>query len=215
MENLYDTLITDAFVRLCQKKALTKITIQDIANESNVARRTIYNHFEDKYAIMRFIYERRITEARELFDQSSSIAEPLTNYLNVCYKYPTFYKSLISYKGQDDYIKNLIQDVSDGFTEIIRVNVGEGYLTEDILFQIRVYVKSFASNFVEWLQDGTKISADLFAFRMLKCIPKELSILLDVAQSNRKTRTEASRIAAAGRPASRSSSGTGKTGKSD
>jgi AcrR family transcriptional regulator len=44
--------IINAFMKLLKKKGFEKITIQDIADEADINRGTVYLHFEDKYAIM-------------------------------------------------------------------------------------------------------------------------------------------------------------------
>ena len=45
-------LILNAFLKLLKEKGFEKITIQDIADEADINRGTVYLHFEDKYHLM-------------------------------------------------------------------------------------------------------------------------------------------------------------------
>jgi AcrR family transcriptional regulator len=55
------TLLRDALMRLIIRRGYDEITIQDIADEANVARTTFYLHFTDKddllFSTMRDVYE--------------------------------------------------------------------------------------------------------------------------------------------------------------
>lgn len=53
-------LIVDAFLELCRRKNLHKVTIQNIVDMSGVSRQTFYNHFEDKFALIQYTYKTRI-----------------------------------------------------------------------------------------------------------------------------------------------------------
>ncbi|MBR4706727.1 MAG: TetR/AcrR family transcriptional regulator C-terminal domain-containing protein [Pseudobutyrivibrio sp.] len=44
--------IVNAFLKLLKEKGFDKITIQDIADEADINRGTVYLHFEDKYNLM-------------------------------------------------------------------------------------------------------------------------------------------------------------------
>ena len=43
--------IAESFERLLEKKSFKSITIQDIADESEISRVTFYRNFKDKYEI--------------------------------------------------------------------------------------------------------------------------------------------------------------------
>lgn len=53
-------IIVDAFLDLCEKRNLHKITIQNIVDASGVSRQTFYNHFEDKAALIQYTYKTRV-----------------------------------------------------------------------------------------------------------------------------------------------------------
>lgn len=54
------SIIADAFLELCERKAVSRITIQDILNEAEISRGTFYNYFEDKYDLIRYCYDKKV-----------------------------------------------------------------------------------------------------------------------------------------------------------
>ncbi len=54
------SIIVDDFLKLCEKRAIGKITIQNILDESGVSRKTFYNYFRDKYDLIQYCYDTKI-----------------------------------------------------------------------------------------------------------------------------------------------------------
>lgn len=59
MPNITKSLLADAFLRLLVTKTLNKITVQDIADEAGVSRKTFYYYFQDIYDLMEWILEEK------------------------------------------------------------------------------------------------------------------------------------------------------------
>ena len=55
-------LISNAFLKLLKEKGFEKITIQDIADEADINRGTVYLHFEDKYHLMDYCIDSYVDE---------------------------------------------------------------------------------------------------------------------------------------------------------
>lgn len=54
------SIIADEFLKLCERKAVSRITIQDILNEAEISRGTFYNYFDDKYDLIRYCYDEKV-----------------------------------------------------------------------------------------------------------------------------------------------------------
>lgn len=59
MPNITKKLLADAFLRQLNQKTLNKITVQDIADEAGVSRKTFYYYFQDIYDLMEWILEEK------------------------------------------------------------------------------------------------------------------------------------------------------------
>ena len=53
-------LLAASLQELAQHKNIDKITIREIAQNCQLTSTTFYNHFQDKYALMAWIYHREI-----------------------------------------------------------------------------------------------------------------------------------------------------------
>ena len=51
-----DTLLAESFKELAKKHPIEKITIKEITDLAGVIRPTFYNHFQDKYELLSYIY---------------------------------------------------------------------------------------------------------------------------------------------------------------
>lgn len=63
MTNLTKRAMADALKKLLQKRKLEHITVQDVADEANVSRKTFYYHFHDIYDLLEWLL---LEECREL-----------------------------------------------------------------------------------------------------------------------------------------------------
>ncbi len=68
--------ISAALITLLKKKEFTQITINDIAEEANINRGTIYFHYEDKYDLLNKVMEQKLKELK-------TVCSPITSSTNV------------------------------------------------------------------------------------------------------------------------------------
>ncbi len=60
--------LADSLKRLMEQKPFSKITINDIVQDCGVNRKTFYYHFEDIYALLKWLLEREAIEVVKNFD---------------------------------------------------------------------------------------------------------------------------------------------------
>lgn len=58
-------LLAASLQELAQNKSIDKITIREIAQNCQLTSTTFYNHFQDKYALLAWIYHRELTPLYE------------------------------------------------------------------------------------------------------------------------------------------------------
>lgn len=98
------SIITDAFLDLCEKKSVNKITIQDILNRAEVSRGTFYNHFEDKYDLIRYCYDTKVLPQWDYKNDEDMDAADDRWRLDMLYgirKYARFMKGALLMRGQN------------------------------------------------------------------------------------------------------------------
>ena len=55
-------LLVNSALELIQTMTFDEMTVQTIVENCGVARKTFYNHFEDKFDLFRFIYEKSVMD---------------------------------------------------------------------------------------------------------------------------------------------------------
>ena len=105
-------ILVESFRELAQKKAVDKITVQDIVQNCDYSPATFYRHFTDKYALISFDYTNKM----------QSIVEPLcTDSWGEVIK-----KGIEFFSVDMKYVRNLLKNTSgvDSFMDcMMHVNV--------------------------------------------------------------------------------------------
>ena len=62
------TALAESLKKFMKKKPLAKITVSEIVNDCNVNRKTFYYHFQDIYALLKWMLEQEAVEVIKNFD---------------------------------------------------------------------------------------------------------------------------------------------------
>ena len=60
--------LAESLKRAMRTKAFSKITVSEIINDCGVNRKTFYYHFEDIYALLKWMFEEEAIEVVKQFD---------------------------------------------------------------------------------------------------------------------------------------------------
>lgn len=88
--------LADSLKRLMKNKTFSKITVSEIISDCGLNRKTFYYHFEDIYALLKWMFENEAVEVVKQFDLIVDYEEALTFIMN--------------YIEENDYIINCAYD---------------------------------------------------------------------------------------------------------
>lgn len=88
--------LAESLKNIMRKKNFSKITVSEIVSDCGVNRKTFYYHFEDKYALLKWMFEVEAIEVVKHFD------------LLVDYEEALFF--IMDYIEENDYIINCAYD---------------------------------------------------------------------------------------------------------
>ncbi len=123
--------IKNSFIQLLQSKGYNKITIQDIADESEINRNTFYLHFRDKEDLLEKLCLEKLSAFKDCFRVSPSLREvsdhQLTLYqcLEKIFDHVEgsidFYLAITQAKGLLFFYSDLQKTISGWFREAIHI----------------------------------------------------------------------------------------------
>lgn len=128
-------LIANAAYRLLQKKPITKLTLTEIGHEAGVSKRTVYNHFQDKFEIAQYLCK-QIDDAFFSGEQHS-VAEycgenplPDSSYIS---EHADFFRNVLCYVGQNSLMDYMAERFLQRLLHDIRMLQGCDEISEEIL----------------------------------------------------------------------------------
>ena len=89
-------MMADTLKSLMCKKPFYKITVSEIIKTCQINRKTFYYHFEDIYALLKWMFEQEAIEVIKHFDLFSDYSDAI--------------RFVMQYADENDYIINCVYD---------------------------------------------------------------------------------------------------------
>ena len=94
-------LLAESLKQLTLKNSFAKITVKDITDAANVSRPTFYNHFQDKYSLLEWIFETEVVAPVKLLLDNEMTNEALIVLFSNIQKERDFYQNVYQTEGQN------------------------------------------------------------------------------------------------------------------
>ncbi|PWM69463.1 MAG: hypothetical protein DBX38_00070 [Eubacteriales Family XIII. Incertae Sedis bacterium] len=163
-------IIADAFLDLCEKKAITKIKIQDILDKAEVSRGTFHNHFEDKYDLIRYCYDVKVLpqwDYKQEEDMDAAEHRWKVDMLRSIRKYARFMKGACL-MGEANCLREYIVDKGRKADLEWYKEKSKKTITKEL--EESIYYHSGACRYmiIEWILDDMPISEEKLADILIK-----------------------------------------------
>jgi len=159
--------IKNAFIELMSEKNFDQITIQDISDRANVGRRTIYDHYMDKFDLLEKLIEEHINELRKICKSASelSFAEGNLVWFEYFERNYSFFSTMLTSKGAPIFRNQFLDFVIEELESEVDVTEGKNIgLSKDII------LKFFGAAIVEiveaWITNGLSEPTQVVAEQM-------------------------------------------------
>lgn len=164
--------IKSALIELMSEKSFDHITIQDISDRANVGRRTIYDHYVDKFDLLDKLIGEHINELRKLCESASELDFVEGNLIWFEYfeRNSSFFSTMLSSKGAPTFRNHFLKFVIEELEGEVDVTEGKNQgLSKDLI------LKFFGAAIVEiveaWFTNGLSEPTHVVA--------EQVGILLD------------------------------------
>ena len=168
--------IMDAFIAMIEEMPLESVHTEELITRAGVSRSTFYRLFRDKYDVMNSIYllhsKKMVYENPHLSNWKEPIC-PTSGGISV------FFRSVISYKGQNSFLDSAKEYYRDNMLRHIRKHFKEGDLPEEIAFSVDVYIQVSVFAVAWWIQGNCETPIETLISYVEGCIPRRIRYFFD------------------------------------
>ena len=148
--------LAESLKKIMQKKSFSKITVSEIIADCGVNRKTFYYHFEDIYALLKWVLEKEAVEVVKQFDLTIDYEEVILFVMDYIEKNEHIINCAFDAIGRDGMIqfffsdfKELVITIIDTAEKELNVTLEENYKT----FLCHFYVEAIAGSLIDWIKN--------------------------------------------------------------
>lgn len=166
-------LLVNSALELIQTMTFDEMTVQIIVDNCGIARKTFYNHFEDKFALFRFIYEKSVMDFFRNISVEYTWQQALTDSLTVleCYFPPA--QSLENKELVDVFPLKLMEAISS------LLEAHGVILDAELAYIVKYTAYAYFNSVNRWHKNGHEQSPKELAHFLLQCLPRCLAEILE------------------------------------
>ena len=153
MDEITKKAIASAFRKLASEKDISQITVVEITNACGIRRQTFYNHFKDKYDLIKWIY---MNEIIAKINNSNPNWED--NFKAIFYKFLDYKKMVLNIYNSENqhYILHFIFKLSKPLVKDVVMEKTKSFSMNDfdLEFLITFYTGSLGAVLISWIERG-------------------------------------------------------------
>lgn len=163
-------MIAESMKELLNERPLQKITVQMIVDNCQMTRQTFYQHFEDKFDLINWIFCSNIDEIIHANAQNQPWSSALEDMLVYMKRNQRFYVNTISYEGQNSFHQIITNYTCDAYARELAKRADSKNLDGDILLAIEFNSYGAVGLIYDWIRGGMKTPPHDLA----KCISENM-----------------------------------------
>lgn len=178
--SITERALANSLKKLMKLHPINKIRVQMITDDCCITRHTFYNHFNDVYDLLGWIYENEIIDDLDKYSNIAHWKEGILCVLQYTLDNKTIclntFKSLGREHLEDFLYKvfyHVLSGVIDNITENMQVDKSLKVETADL------YANALIGIFISWLKKGLKESPNVMADRIEKMIKGNIVTLME------------------------------------
>lgn len=179
MSQITKRALEQSLKNLLLKKPLTKITINDIAEDCGINRMTFYYHFKDIYDLVEWCC---IEDARKALDEKRTYdtwQQGFIQLFEAVRENKPFIMNVyhcVDREQVEKYVNPLVDDLLMGVIE--ERSAGMSVREEDMQFIAKVYSYSFVGLMLDWIRDDMRDDSEELVKKFAMVIQGDLTSAL-------------------------------------
>ena len=178
-------LLSEGLYILMQQKPFEKITIKQICDKTGVIRGTFYNHFNDIYELLGWLYEHEIIEDIEQHCNLKEWKIAASMILNYTIENKEICLNTFNSLGRDFLEKFIYNTFFNALKLVIEDITSDICIDENVKYEnTRFYTLAIVGEFVLWLRNGLKEEVESILSRIERMMNNTL--YYNLIMGNRK-----------------------------
>lgn len=166
-------LFAKAIKSLIKTQPLDKITVTDIVFQAGKTRQTFYRHFQDKYDLVNWYFEKLVLKSFEEMRQGGSLQEALNLKFAFIEQEHAFFKEAFKSNDYNNLIHCDFCCIYDFYKKFIYKKTGKD-LSKDIDFLLNMYCRGSVDMTVDWVLNDMPIKKEEIVQYLMDAIPDKL-----------------------------------------
>lgn len=165
-------MLSDSLIDLLERFPFEKVTVNQIAENCGIAKRTFYNHFRDKYdlAVWTFIHQ---LETYYASDDSVTFRSMMYHSIEIVYKDQHMLRNIINYTGQNNFRQSILAPMVEIYCRLIADKYGDP-VTPELKTVLFFYLGGQIAFAESALISGDIPSVDETYMVFSSCVPEHL-----------------------------------------
>lgn len=157
-------MFSASFLKLLKTRSLNKITIQSLLDDTGASRQTFYNHFQDKNALIAYIYNTRIIpDFTENSDENMDFYASLLSSFQKMKEYQSFLEQALKDDSPGclkDYILAHCAEFDLAWHQKL---YGSKQMSEELIFATKYHAIASSNMTISWILSGMRVSCEEMA----------------------------------------------------
>lgn len=172
-------LLAASLQELAQHKSIDRITVKEIVQNCQLTATTFYNHFQDKYALLAWIFHKEIEPLYTRLGKDFDWDDLITQSIHIIHRNRLFYRNALkNTSGQTSFQKATCDYNINRIKSFICQQQGITVLSDELQFMIQFYVVGTSHFTREWILHEDELPSEEFIQRLRKAMPQELRFYL-------------------------------------
>lgn len=168
--------LAESFKELSKKKSVDKITVKEIVKNCGLTPPTFYNHFQDKYALIEWIYS---SAAKKIMNKIGTDGytwrDSLADGVDYFFANKDFFRNLMANtSGQTSFINYVAQFNIKILSDYIKSSHNIKTLPEGVEISIKVYCYGTVCMLFELITKSSSVSGKNFVRMLEESLPESL-----------------------------------------
>lgn len=146
----------EALKKAMQKKPFPKITVSELIQDCGINRKTFYYHFEDIYALLKWVLEKESIEVVKHFDLLADYEEAITFVMDYVEENDHILNCALDTIGRDELRRFFYADLLEISRSIIEQTEARSSKTIDSRYKeflTHFYASAVANVLTEWVKN--------------------------------------------------------------